>query len=486
MPISAENKVRARFAVFGFITALIAGGVILWMSGLISANHGGGHGDPGSPGNGGVTSSPRDLLKLVPGKTDSLQVPENVWKTLGVKSSPVSVGAPPKPLQLAGRLFIDSTRVARVHSRFSGEIVSIGTHDCVAVSGVNDGKPKTRPLRYGDAVKKDQLLAVVWSKEIGEKKSELVDAISKLRLDKDVMNRLEKLEKGVVSERVVREAERNFEADLIAVTRAERTLRSWHLTEAEIAQVRQEAERVEVRQLKSDPDTARKWAQMELRAPFDGVLLDMKAAIGEIVDSTDELAKVADLRTLSVIAHIYEDDLPLLERLTPEQRKWTVVINGSQEQGTLQGEFGLIGEVIDPMQHTASVIGWVPNEDRKLRIGQFITATIPLPADSNEVSIPAGALLEDGINQYVYVVTDKNQGIVTRRSVEVTRRDTGMICVRIAKSGNRNGPGLTPGEDVVSAGVVELNAGLADLLVKARDQETPTSAKTKNTPVPAD
>ncbi|MFO1021784.1 MAG: efflux RND transporter periplasmic adaptor subunit [Planctomycetales bacterium] len=353
--------------------------------------------------------------------------------------------------------------------------------------GVNDGKPRTRPLRYGDAVKKDQLLAVVWSKEIGEKKSELVDAISKLRLDRDVMNRLEKLEKGVVSERVVREAERNLEADLIAVSRAERTLRSWHLTEEEIAQVRREAEHVEVRQLKSDVDTARKWAQMELRAPFDGVLLDMKAAIGEIVDSTDELAKVADLRTLSVIAHIYEDDLPLVERLTPEQRKWTVTMNGASEQTTLQGEFGLIGEVIDPMQHTASVIGWVPNEDRKLRIGQFITATIPLPADPREVSIPAGALLEDGTNQYVYVATDKTKGIVARRSVNVTRRDSDEVCVRISNAGDRSGAGLKPGEEVVSAGVVELNAGLADLIVKSRNAPPSTSSLPgHNTPVPAD
>ena len=34
-----------------------------------------------------------------------------------------------------------------------------------------------RPVRFGDAVNKGQLLAVIWSKDLGEKKSELVDAL---------------------------------------------------------------------------------------------------------------------------------------------------------------------------------------------------------------------------------------------------------------------------------------------------------------------
>ena len=102
-----------------------------------------------------------------------------------------------------------------------------------------------RPLRSGDSVRKGQLLAVVWSKDLGEKKSELVDAVSKLKLDREVLERLRGLSReGGTSERSVREAERAVDADLIAVARAERTLRSWRLGEDEIAAVRAEAERL--------------------------------------------------------------------------------------------------------------------------------------------------------------------------------------------------------------------------------------------------
>ena len=49
--------------------------------------------------------------------------------------------------------------------------------------GTLDDKPNERPLRHGDKVTVKQLLAVIWSKDLGEKKSELVDALSQLRLD---------------------------------------------------------------------------------------------------------------------------------------------------------------------------------------------------------------------------------------------------------------------------------------------------------------
>src|SRR5206468_9128358 len=49
-------------------------------------------------------------------------------------------------------------------------------------------------LRFGDFVHKGQLLAVVWSKDLGEKKSELVEGIARLRIDEE---KLENLQNGL-------------------------------------------------------------------------------------------------------------------------------------------------------------------------------------------------------------------------------------------------------------------------------------------------
>ena len=83
----------------------------------------------------------------------------------------------------------------------------------------------SRPVSFGDFVKKGQLLTVIWSKELGEKKSELIESLAQLHTDETKLKRLEELlVKGAVPEATVLEARRSVESDLIAVARSERTL----------------------------------------------------------------------------------------------------------------------------------------------------------------------------------------------------------------------------------------------------------------------
>src|SRR6266511_5655013 len=176
---------------------------------------------------------------------DTVVVSARVLRSLGVHTTRVTEARRPRGLpSLTGTLALDTNRLARARARFAGEVVQLGT-----VAESDPTKPPRgtggRLLHCGDTVRKNQLLAVVWSKDLGEKKSELVDAVSKLKLDREVLDRLRALFKeGGTSERGVREAERAVESDLIAVARAERTLRSWRLGEDEIAAVRGEAERL--------------------------------------------------------------------------------------------------------------------------------------------------------------------------------------------------------------------------------------------------
>src|SRR5262249_43168765 len=132
---------------------------------------------------------------------------KNSAERLGITIGEVQPAPPPESLRLPGTLLIDPNRLVHIHTRFAGEAVSIGH--------VEDGTTDARPLQYGDRVKKGQVLAVVWSKEIGEKKSELVDALSRVELSQQILKRLESLQAGVVAERQIVEARRTVEADLI-------------------------------------------------------------------------------------------------------------------------------------------------------------------------------------------------------------------------------------------------------------------------------
>jgi len=394
---------------------------------------------------------------------NTLLVPADVQRSLDLHTVQViAAGRPRKLPSLTGTLALDTNRLVRIHARFAGEVVSLGRAEEYDPSAGPTANSYSRPLRYGDSVRKNQLLAVIWSKDLGEKKSELVDAVSKLKLDREVLNRLRALFKeGGTSERSLREAERAVESDLIAVARAERTLRSWRLSEAEIAAVRGEAERLGRRAGEADEA----WARVEVRSPQDGVILEKNVSQGDLADTTTDLFKIADLSTLAVWAHAYEEDLPLLQAL-PQPIEWTLKMP-SRPGVIFHGRLEQIGKVIDPNQHTALVFGRVDNASGQLRVGQFVTAEVELPPSPGEVEVPTAALIDDGQTSTVFVQPDPAKPVFVRRRVQVVRRFQDVVYLlsepRPLQAG---GPeAIRPGESVIAGGAVLLNEAIEDLPV---------------------
>jgi cobalt-zinc-cadmium efflux system membrane fusion protein len=363
---------------------------------------------------------------------------------------------------LAGCLAIPSNRLVRIHPRFAGEVVALGSvGGGEANTPAGESPTAGRPLRLGDRVQKDQLLAVVWSKDLGEKKSELVDTLSRLKLDREVLARLQELfAKGATAERNVREAERNVESDLIAVARVERTLLSWRLSETEIAAIRTEAEQLPRSKGVPRADYER-WARVEVRAPQGGVILEMNTALGDLVDTTADLFKIADLRKLTVWAHIYEEELPVLLQL-PRPIAWKVTLP-AQPGVAYPGVLDRVGDLIDPNQHTALVTGQVDNADGKLRVGQYVNVTIEVPASPDEVEVPATALVEDGVESVVFVQPDPDKPHFVKRRVAVVRRGAEVVVLRCGKELPAGCAAVKAGERVVVGGAVLLKDALGDL-----------------------
>jgi membrane fusion protein, heavy metal efflux system len=421
------------------------------------------------------------LAELVEGRPDTIRLPADVVTRLGVKTQEVKPAQERRPLELSGSLAFDSNRLARVHTRFAGEVVDLGrvadTNSPLATAGAAD-----HPVRFGDRVAKDQLLAVVWSKDLGEKKSELVDALSQLRLDQETLTRLEELGKsGATSEANIRQARRNYEADLTAVARAERTLRVWRLPEAEIDAVKEEAERIRQRKGQRDKDKERDWARVEVRAPLAGVIVEKNLNIGDIVDTSQDLFRLADVSHLAVWVHAYEENLPALLALPPQDRTWEVRLKTDPNAPALKGTIEEIGYVLDPSQHTALVMGHLENTqieqqttakgEGPLRAGQFVTATVSLPPPSGVVAVPATALVEDGHESIVFVQEDPARPEYTLRRVAVQARFSKNILVRSRPSAHDGGlelEGLHAADLVVVQGAVELKAALEDLKSMAR------------------
>src|SRR5262249_34030257 len=159
------------------------------------------------------------------GQPDTFEVDPEVLRAL---KGPALYRVPPSPaprtLELAGSLSFDLDTLGRVQSRFPGEVVALGKNE----EGGYDTKGRSerdRPLRPGEQVrgpqcgrngqlvKQGQLLAEVWSKDLGEKKSELIEALAQLRLDQESLTRAEELYSGGnTPEAVVRLARRAVSA----------------------------------------------------------------------------------------------------------------------------------------------------------------------------------------------------------------------------------------------------------------------------------
>ena len=410
-----------------------------------------------------VTSEGDSTEKITRVGSDGIELPPDIVHKMELMTGKAtacthSIALP----SYQGVLALDNDRLSRVHARFKGEIVEMGKS--------TDGSDPT--LRVGEHVNKGDLLAVIWSTELGQKKSDLVDALTKLRSEEQLRDRLKKLfDEGAGAGRAYRDAEKDVQVRLVEIANLERTLRTWRVTEDELASIRTEAKRLskadELKEATMPEDEVREWARVEIRAPISGMILEKNAVVGDIVDTDSDLFKIGDLNRLAVWAHVYEEDLPVLESL-PHPIEWVVTLP-SRPGEEFNGKLEKIGAVIDPTQHTALVTGHVENPSNDLKIGQFVNVTVQMPPPKHEVVLPATAVVEDGRDSVVFVQPDPKQPRFLRRVVHVLRRFRDEIYVK-----SINGE-VQPGDVVVTSGALMLQNALDQL---------PSSAVSSTTTVP--
>jgi cobalt-zinc-cadmium efflux system membrane fusion protein len=421
----------------------------------------------------------------VEGDPNGLELSPEVVKQLRLATAPVRKADATRPLVLPGSINWDLDYLARARPRFQGEVVHIST---VPVAG-RGGQTEERTLTLDDRVEKNQLLAVVWCKDLGEKKGALADALNKLWVDQEQLKRLRAASNDIAPVSIIAQ-EALVRADRGAVLTAERTLETWKVPKEEIEAVRKEAERIyELRKqddFEKSKEVGKDWPRVEVRAGISGTIVEKNVAPGDIVDPTasPDLFKIADLNHLAVWAHVYEEDLYTLQKLRDQLKgptPWTVrTTNGSGAEGkAANGSSAIVksdfieklSPSIDPNQHTALAIGRADNSDGRLKIGQFITATVQLPVPPNTVAVPTSALVEDGDDSIVFVQPDPDKPRYSMRRVLVAQRMGHLAYVRtdLTEQEKKSGfQSLKVDELVVTQRALELKAGLEDLQEKAK------------------
>jgi cobalt-zinc-cadmium efflux system membrane fusion protein len=443
---------------------------------------------------------------------------------LQIKPVEAVVAKNPRPLPpQIGTVNYDNDRLFSIRPRFQGELAWV-KDDVPDTSGLESTAKRYRPLRFGDRVRQGELLAVLWSRDLGEKKAALVDALSALRLSKNALERQAKLfEEGAISLAAYLATERQVQADTNAVLTAERTLRMWKLTNEEIDAIKKEAESILDQKKVRNAEQEKNWARVEVRVPKfcddpmrELVVVEKNTHLGDMVDPSKDtpLFRVADLSRLQIWVHPPEEYLPLIrERLQkrdangkdfgegmwlwPQLRDlvreqlpkrdatpltWQIRFQSdAPEAPPLELEIVQIAPSLEPYQHTPTVLGYLNNPEGKYLIGQFVTATIFMLPPDNTVEIPTDALNEVEGQALVFVATDEARREFTLRRVAVVRRFKDVTYVRSVltpedektsaeevKRGRRPLRPLRPGERVITRGIVELTQALENRLSSAR------------------
>ncbi len=304
-------------------------------------------------------------------------------------------------VSLPGEIRLNEDRTAHVVPRVAGVVESVGA-------------------LLGQPVKRGQVLAVIASTAVSDLRSDLAAAQRRLELARTTRER----EKRLWEERI------SAEQDYLQAKAA--------LAEAEIAAGNARAKLAAI----GVSPTANAGNRFELRAPFDGIVLEKHVALGEAVKEDTSIYTISDLSTVWANFNAAARDLNAVR--VGAQAVVRAQAMGAEARGTVSYVGSLIGE----STRTATARVTVPNPEGAWRPGLFVNVTLLASQRAAAVTVPNGAIQTVDGKPSVFVRIDKGfsarevmLGLSDGRRTEVTS-------------------GLKAGEPVAAAGSFVLKSEL--------------------------
>lgn len=308
----------------------------------------------------------------------------------------ISLGLP-----FPGEVRFDEDRTAHVVPRVPGVV------EAVAVN-------------LGQTVKKGQLLAVIASQQISDQRSEQAAAQRRLALARTTYEREKKLWQDKIS----------AEQDFLQARQA--------LQEAEIA-VSNARQKISVL---SGSVVATGGNRYELRAPFDGVVVEKHLTPGEVVDESTAAFTLSDLSRVWVTFGVSPKDLNKV------QVGKAVTVSAPELNAEVVGSVAYVGSLLGEQTRTATVRVTLENPQGSWRPGLFVTALVATDSREAKVAVPETAIQTVEDKPTVFVRTDDG---FEARAVELGSRAAGHVEIT---------QGLEPGAQVASAGSFVLKSEL--------------------------
>ena len=179
--------------------------------------------------------------------------------------------------------------------------------------------------------------------------------------------------------------------------------------------------------------------EIEVVTPVSGVINERGVSLGDAVEPNTELFHIVDLSKVIVVAQVYEEDVAKVKR---EQTARIAALSYATNEFT--GKVTFVGLELDPDTRTLPVWLAVDNPDGKLRAGMFVKTAVLLAKNSDVLTVPKTAVLEEGGEKFVFVHTGDK---FDRVDIQAGVSDDRYLEVK---------DGLVPGDEVVIQGQREL------------------------------
>jgi cobalt-zinc-cadmium efflux system membrane fusion protein len=185
-------------------------------------------------------------------------------------------------------------------------------------------------------------------------------------------------------------------------------------TEADYQRIRERLLVLKVAESELDrPAAVRKiTGRFELKAPFDGVIVEKNVSVGQLIDLAESLYTVANTDVLQAVGDIYERDLRMVRVGMPV----TVTVDFVPNQ-RFNGVIRYIGDVVDPTSRTVKIRCDVTNVNHQLKADMFARISVEIGSHGHVVAVPLKAIIRLAEKSYVFV--QHSREVFERREVQL-------------------------------------------------------------------
>ncbi len=282
-------------------------------------------------------------------------------------------------------------------------------------------------VELGQAVKRGQVIAQLFSRELAEAQAEFVGFQAQLEAEHKKLIRAQELVRlGAASREELETVEASHQVHTAHVEEARQKLLLLGLTEAQVEEVRSG------RKVSSD---------IAIPSPMDGIVTARNLNLGQVVTTAQELFTITDLSSVWLEGSVLEDDFATI-RVGSRATITTPAYPGR----TYRGAVDYIDPRVDPQTRTAKVRVVIENANFALRLGMymdmiFLKAGVRLPV------VPAQALQMIGSTSVVYTPVAGQPGQFRQYPISAD-----------AVAGHHVAEGLRAGQRVVTEGSFLLRA----------------------------